>query len=387
MKEFIQEMQADYDWVIVDTPPILFVSDASVMSVLCDGVIVVVKSGTSTRTLLHRAREQLDSVSANILGSILNNVTVSRMGRHTSSYYNYGYSRYAKDYKSLYYASEDTEPVLEESSPEPSADRVADAVAEPLPAPAPERTAPAAPVAEIGEAVAAPAPTSAPPASRYPHQIRSALKTARAGQIEQARELLQSLLAFEPNDLAVREALVKLELDAHLIDAAGRLARALLADDPHNPYALYVLGSLDIVAGDYRSAEPKLVDSVRRRPDPESLNNLAWLLNEVGRYAEAEPHVRQALEMNGADHRLWDTLGLILQKQGRVDDAARAFAEALKRDRHDICACLNMTENYLRQGRPRAARKLMRRLDARRNELLAAERTRLKNLETIALKS
>ncbi|MBT7067196.1 MAG: polysaccharide biosynthesis tyrosine autokinase, partial [Verrucomicrobia bacterium] len=127
MREFIQEMQADYDWVIIDTPPVLFVSDASVTSTLCDGVIIIVKSGTSTRNLLQRAREQLDGVSANILGSILNNVVVSRMGRHSSSYYNYGYSRYAKDYKSLYYASEDSAPVPDEADVTPT----------PAPAPTP----------------------------------------------------------------------------------------------------------------------------------------------------------------------------------------------------------------------------------------------------------
>ena len=118
MRQLLAEVRDAYDWVIVDTPPILFVSDASVLSVLCDGVILVIKSGAGTRTLLNRAREQLTNVRANVLGAILNSVVVARLGRHSSSYYGYGYARYSKDYKRLYYASDvDDEP---RAAPEPA---------------------------------------------------------------------------------------------------------------------------------------------------------------------------------------------------------------------------------------------------------------------------
>ncbi|NQU39359.1 MAG: polysaccharide biosynthesis tyrosine autokinase [Lentisphaerae bacterium] len=386
MKEFIEEVQRDYDWVIIDTPPILFVSDASVMSVLCDGVIMVVKSGTSTRTLLNRAREQLDSVSANILGSILNNVLVSRMGRHSSSYYNYGYSRYAKDYKSLYYASEDSEPVAAEP---PVVVRVT-----PPPTPSPGVVSDSEP-GIAGPASPEPSPQLLPdvrppepaPASRYELQLRKAERLARAGQTDRARELIESILALDDTDIPTREAMIKLELDAGKTEVSARLSQALLADDPNNPYALYVLGSLDIVSGDYQSAEARLRESVERRPHAESLNNLGWLINEMGRAKEAEAYVRRALETDAKVHNAWDTLGLILLKQDRTEEAATAFETALHLDSNDICAILNTAEIRVRQGRLRPARKLLRKLAPRLNQLIATERDRYENLKTLALNS
>ncbi len=403
MREFVEEMQKDYDWVIVDTPPVLFVSDASVMSVLCDGVIVVVKAGTSTRTLLQRAREQLDSVSANILGSILNNVLVSRLGRHSSAYYNYGYSRYAKDYKSLYYASSDVEeespaPPVEPKAvvPEPGLPRVPEATQPPA-----DKDEPAAPEKNSEEKgknveerdLAGTLPdrdkdtATAPPASRYARQIRKALFLARSGHTERATEVIESLLSLEPDNVTVREALVKLKLDTGMTEEAEKLATDLLSDDPDNPYALYVHGSMAIVRGDYEEAEAKLRESVRQRPHPESLNNLAWLLNENGRQEEAVPLARQAVEMDSAVHHAWDTLGLILLKLNRVDDACDAFKKALKLADDDICASLNMAEIRVRQGKLRAAQKLLQRLETRQNEMLASERKRFKALEVAAMKS
>lgn len=103
MRQLLETCRARYDWVIVDTPPILFVSDACAFSAMCDGVIMVVKSGVNTRTVLNRAREQLENVNARIIGSVLNCMVVSRMGRHHSYYSYHGYTRYAKDYHKAYY--------------------------------------------------------------------------------------------------------------------------------------------------------------------------------------------------------------------------------------------------------------------------------------------
>ena len=103
MSELLAEWRGEYDWVFVDTPPVLFVSDASILSTMCDGVVLIVRAGASTRALLGRAKGQLASVNARIIGSILNGMVVSRMGRHYSYYHYHGYSRYSKDYHRSYY--------------------------------------------------------------------------------------------------------------------------------------------------------------------------------------------------------------------------------------------------------------------------------------------
>lgn len=120
MRDLLAQARSAYDWVIVDTPPILFVSDAAILSTMCDGVIVVVKSGNSTRSLLNRTTEQLLSLKAHIVGSILNGVVVTRMGRHYSSYYSYGYARYAKEYHRTYYQGDEESTTDEVSAATPS---------------------------------------------------------------------------------------------------------------------------------------------------------------------------------------------------------------------------------------------------------------------------
>lgn len=106
MRQLLAHVRAAYDWVILDTPPVLFVSDACVLAANCDGVAVVVRSGTCARSLLARTMGQLRSVRANMVGCVLNSMQVSRVGRHFSYYYYHGYSRYAKDYHSSYYGEE-----------------------------------------------------------------------------------------------------------------------------------------------------------------------------------------------------------------------------------------------------------------------------------------
>ncbi len=115
MKQLLETCRSRYDWVLVDTPPILFVSDACAFSAMCDGVVVIVKSGVNTRTVLNRAKEQLDSINARIIGSVLNCMVVSRLGRHHSYYSYHGYTRYAKDYHRAYYGKKKRAPESSEA--------------------------------------------------------------------------------------------------------------------------------------------------------------------------------------------------------------------------------------------------------------------------------
>jgi capsular exopolysaccharide synthesis family protein len=103
MSQLLSEVRDSYDWVLVDTPPILFVSDASILSALCDGVILVVRAGVNNRSMLNRTREHLENIKVKIVGSVLNQMVVGRFGRYYSHYYYHGYSRYSRDYHRSYY--------------------------------------------------------------------------------------------------------------------------------------------------------------------------------------------------------------------------------------------------------------------------------------------
>ncbi|NLW50993.1 MAG: polysaccharide biosynthesis tyrosine autokinase [Candidatus Brocadiaceae bacterium] len=102
MRDLLGRARGVYDRIVIDTPPVLFVADASVAASMSDGVVVVAKSAVSTRAAARRMRGQLESVRARILGGVLNDVHLARLGYYYSDYAYYGYSRYYGDYRKAY---------------------------------------------------------------------------------------------------------------------------------------------------------------------------------------------------------------------------------------------------------------------------------------------
>ena len=91
MRDLIHQASSRYDFVLIDTPPLLAVTDAAVLSTMADGVIVVVRMASTARTALRRALSQLEAVSGRLIGTVLNDVDMRRGGYY---YSNYGYYYY-----------------------------------------------------------------------------------------------------------------------------------------------------------------------------------------------------------------------------------------------------------------------------------------------------
>lgn len=70
-KDLISKMSDDFDYVFIDTPPVGIFTDAAIISTLCDGVILTVKSKDTTKDEVSLAVNNLKKVNANILGAIL----------------------------------------------------------------------------------------------------------------------------------------------------------------------------------------------------------------------------------------------------------------------------------------------------------------------------
>jgi succinoglycan biosynthesis transport protein ExoP len=80
MKEMLASLSERYDHIIIDSPPLLKVTDPVILSTLSDGVILVVHGGKSTREVLRRTRHELSMAGAKIFGVVLNNVDAGNEG-------------------------------------------------------------------------------------------------------------------------------------------------------------------------------------------------------------------------------------------------------------------------------------------------------------------
>jgi capsular exopolysaccharide synthesis family protein len=93
MKEQIARWRHEFDHVVIDSPPCLSVTDAVVLSPEADRVILVARSGTTTKVALRRACDLLTQVNAQVMGIVLNALNM----HSTEGYYYYG-ARYSDRY-------------------------------------------------------------------------------------------------------------------------------------------------------------------------------------------------------------------------------------------------------------------------------------------------
>ncbi|MFU0784644.1 MAG: non-specific protein-tyrosine kinase [Thermoanaerobacterium thermosaccharolyticum] len=89
MKKFIDELKNRYEYIIIDTPPVIAVTDAQLLSRYADGCLLVIASSQVEREAAIKAKGLLEKVNANILGTVLNKLEVKEKG-----YYGYYYSYY-----------------------------------------------------------------------------------------------------------------------------------------------------------------------------------------------------------------------------------------------------------------------------------------------------
>ncbi len=95
LKDFIARMKAEYDIVLLDSPPIIAVTDASILSTLTDAIMLVVNSGRTDQRVLKRSINLLSQVNTNLIGAVLNGVNIS--AGYDSYYYYYHYYYYYAD--------------------------------------------------------------------------------------------------------------------------------------------------------------------------------------------------------------------------------------------------------------------------------------------------
>ena len=111
MKGLLQELRARYDYVIIDTPPVLLISDALALATETDGAVLVCRHQVSYVSDVSRALNALEFAKANVLGIVVNDYKASQSGKYYGGYkkyhyYNYNYSYGSTDPTSLDEATE-----------------------------------------------------------------------------------------------------------------------------------------------------------------------------------------------------------------------------------------------------------------------------------------
>ena len=91
MQNILQRAKEEYDYVLIDTPPVLPVTDSLVLGRMVDGLILVIDSGEIKVEMAREVKNQLVHAGANILGVVLNKVRSEHHGYGYGYYYYYGH--------------------------------------------------------------------------------------------------------------------------------------------------------------------------------------------------------------------------------------------------------------------------------------------------------
>lgn len=85
MGKLMDEMKNYFDIIIFDAPPVLLVTDAQILSNVCDGTALVISAGETEKVAILKAKDALISAQANIIGAVLNNYVLDA----DNNYYQY----------------------------------------------------------------------------------------------------------------------------------------------------------------------------------------------------------------------------------------------------------------------------------------------------------
>ena len=92
-REFIENAKKEFDYIIIDAPPLGLVIDAVIVGKFSDGAVVVIEQGIIRRKMLQGVIKQLKAGQVRILGAVLNKVD-DRIGTYGNYEYKYGYGYY-----------------------------------------------------------------------------------------------------------------------------------------------------------------------------------------------------------------------------------------------------------------------------------------------------
>ena len=97
MRQLIEDATGAFDLVILDSPPVIPVSDGIALAAHAEGVILVVRVGTVPSEVVRRAVEQMEAAKGRVLGVVLNRVNPKRDGDYYYQHYRYNNAYYGSN--------------------------------------------------------------------------------------------------------------------------------------------------------------------------------------------------------------------------------------------------------------------------------------------------
>lgn len=87
MEALIKDAMKDYDFVFVDAPPLLNITDGRILAAVVEGTVLVIKGGATSREQVQRAQGCADAVGAHLIGAVLNDIDLAEAGYYRTGYY------------------------------------------------------------------------------------------------------------------------------------------------------------------------------------------------------------------------------------------------------------------------------------------------------------
>jgi len=94
MARLLSSLKNQFDFILIDTPPILTVTDAQIVGKLVDGLVLVVQAGKTPRDALVQTRELIDLLKLRTFGVVVNGLNLDSHGYYSRHYYHHYYKEY-----------------------------------------------------------------------------------------------------------------------------------------------------------------------------------------------------------------------------------------------------------------------------------------------------
>src|SRR5439155_26200262 len=90
----LKELRSEFDWVFIDSPPVVSLADSMILASLADMVAFVIRHNENDKELIRRCVMNVRKINPNVIGAVLNNVDLDRS--HYKDYYYVGYYYYGE---------------------------------------------------------------------------------------------------------------------------------------------------------------------------------------------------------------------------------------------------------------------------------------------------